>query len=106
MRQWVMFAVGAALVLAGGVMAFGVDAVADGKTVYTEKKCQMCHSIAGVGNKKNPLDGVGSKLKPDDIKKWIQAPKEMKADSKMKAYPDVTGKALEDLTAYMLSLKK
>ena len=105
MRHAVAIAVAATLFLALGGVAFGLDSVADGKKIYSEKKCQMCHSIEGVGNKKNPLDGVGSKLKPEEIVKWIHAPKEMKADSKMKAYPDITGKALEDLTAYMLSLK-
>jgi len=105
MRYAIMIAVTASLVVAGAGIGFGLDAVGDGKKLYAEKKCQMCHSIAGVGNKKNPLDGVGSKLKPEEIEKWIQSPKEMKADSKMKAYPEITGKALEDLTAYMLSVK-
>ena len=100
----IVLAVG--LILSCGASAFSLDAVADGKTVYEQKKCQLCHSIAGVGNKKSPLDGVGSKLKPEEIRKWIIAPKEMKADTRMKAYPEITGKALDDLMEYMLSLTK
>ena len=30
--------------------------------VYEQQKCSVCHSIEGKGNKKGPLDGVGSKL--------------------------------------------
>ena len=89
---------------AGGV--FAADAVEHGKEVYAAQKCAMCHSIAGKGNAKSPLDGVGSKLKADEIKKWVKTPKEMKADAKMKAYPHLADKDLEDLTAYLLTLKK
>ena len=77
----------------------------EGKAVYTAQKCQLCHSIAGVGNKKNPLDGVGKKLSAEDIKKWIVNPKGMKADTKMKAYPSLPAKDLDSLVAYIASLK-
>jgi len=86
--------------------AFAADAVEHGKEVFAAQKCSMCHSIAGKGNAKNVLDGVGAKLKADAIKKWIKTPKEMKADAKMKAYPNLADKDLEDLTAYLLTLKK
>jgi cytochrome c2 len=79
--------------------------IENGKKVYADQKCKLCHSIEGVGNKKSPLDGVGSKLSGDDIAKWIVSPKEMKPDSKMKAYTKLKEKDLEDLVAYMLSLK-
>jgi mono/diheme cytochrome c family protein len=80
-------------------------AVEAGKKVYAAQKCQVCHSIAGVGNKKNPLDGVGKKLSAEDIKKWIVNAKDMKADTKMKAYPNLPAKELDALVAYMASLK-
>ena len=79
--------------------------IENGKKVYADQKCKLCHSIDGVGNKKSPLDGVGSKLSGDDIAKWIVSPKEMKPDSKMKAYTKLEKKDLEDIVAYMLSLK-
>ena len=53
-----------------------------------------------------PLDGVGSKLSAADIKKWIVSPKEMKADTKMKAYPSLTAEDLDAMVAYLASLKK
>jgi cytochrome c1 len=66
----------------------------------------MCHSIAGAGNKKSPLDGIASKLSADDMKKWIKTPKAMKADTKMKPYPNIPEKDLDDLVAYLMTLKK
>jgi mono/diheme cytochrome c family protein len=83
-----------------------------GKQVYTAQKCQVCHSIAGVGNKKGALDGVGTKMKADEIQQWIVAAPEMAAKAKsdrkppMKAYPNLAKDDLDALVAYMASLKK
>ena len=79
--------------------------VENGKKVYAANKCKLCHSIDGVGNKKSPLDGVGGKLTVEDMKTWIVEPKKMLASTKMKAYPKLPEKDLEDLVAYMMSLK-
>lgn len=83
------------------------DAAMDkGKEVYSAQRCQMCHSIAGKGNPKTPLDDVGGKLRPEEIRKYIVSPKEVKADSKMKAFPDLKPEELDALVAYLSSLKK
>ena len=82
------------------------DAAGDhGREVYAAQKCAICHSIAGIGGKRPALDGVGSKLKAEDIKKWIQTPKEMKPGTTMKPYPNLPEKDVNDLTAYLLTLK-
>ena len=97
-----------AFVLAASVpaVAQGDPKVAKGKGVFAAQKCSMCHAIEGKGNKNMPLDGVGSKHTPDEIKKWIVSPKEMKADTKMKAYPSLTAEDLDALVSYLSSLKK
>lgn len=105
MRKAVFLTVSAALFLLVGVAAYSADAD-HGKQVYADSKCRLCHSIAGMGNGKIPLDGVDEKLKPDEIKKWIKVPQEMKADMKRKAYPTMSDKDLEYLTACLLTLKK
>jgi cytochrome c2 len=79
--------------------------IENGKKVYAAQKCKLCHSIDGVGNKKSPLDGVGSKLSVEDMTTWIVEPKKMLPETKMKAYPNLPEKDLEDLVAYMMSLK-
>ncbi len=104
MKKCVFVIVTVAMVLLVSVAAYSADAKA-GKEVYAKEKCAMCHSVAGVGGKMSKLDGVGAKLKADELKKWIKTPKEMKADAKMKAYPNIPEKELDDLVAYLLTLK-
>ena len=109
----------AGLVLGQGAAAMAQDAakIENGKKVYAEAKpmpCKACHAVAGAGNAKGPLDGVGSKLTADEIKAWLRTPKEMTAKAKaerkppMPAYPPekLSDEDLDALTAYLLSLKK
>ena len=51
--------------------------VAAGQKVYANQKCALCHSVAGKGNPKGALDGVGSRLGADDIRLWIADAKTM-----------------------------
>lgn len=96
----------AGLLLSSPALAQDEAGAAKGQEVYAAQKCSMCHSIEGKGNKNMPLDGVGSKLSADQIRKWIVSPKEMKADSKMKAYPSLAAADLDALVAYLSGLKK
>ena len=114
MRRIVTTFAAIAIALAFGAPAFAGDAamIEKGKEVYTAQKCKLCHSIAGKGNKKGPLDEVGSKLTPEDIKAWIVDAKGMtektKAERKpkMKNYDKLAAEELDALVAYMVSLKK
>jgi mono/diheme cytochrome c family protein len=105
------FAFTAAVLFMFAGAAFAQD-VAHGKQVFTDSKCGVCHSIAGQGNKKGPLDDVGSKLSTADIRQWITSAPEMaaktKADRKppMKAYPDLSKADVDALVAYLQTLKK
>lgn len=101
------FTLGAAPVLAAD------DAqIKRGAEVYTAQKCQMCHAIAGKGNKMNPLDGVGKKLSADDTRMWIVKPTEMTAKTKSTKKPPMPNKYgtlpaadVDALVAYLQSLK-
>jgi len=94
-----------ALILFSGAVIFSQSGAADmGKEVYSAQKCSLCHSIAGSGGGA-ALDGVGARLKPDEFKKRIRAPKEAKADSGMKAYPNLPEKDISNLIAYLQTLK-
>ena len=82
-----------------------------GIKVYAAQKCSICHSIAGAGNKKLPLDGVASKLTAAQIKEWIVSPVEAakKANSTIK--PPMKAMNLppadvDALVAYLTTLKK
>jgi mono/diheme cytochrome c family protein len=86
--------------------------VQKGESIYAAQKCAICHSIAGKGNQKGSLDGVGTKLSPDEIRMWIVNAPEMTAKTKaarkppMKAYASLSKDELAALVAYMQSLKK
>jgi mono/diheme cytochrome c family protein len=108
-----------ATVVAAAVVALGAPCLAQdatkverGKAVYTEQKCKMCHSIAGEGNAKGPLEGVGTKLSADEIKQWLVSPKEMTEKTKatrkppMKAFKDLPAADIEAVVAYLQTLKK
>ncbi len=103
----------AAVVIGGLVFTASLAAqdLARGEKVYAEQKCALCHSIGDKGNKKGPLDGVGSKLSKDEIRQWmVDAPgmtEKTKSARKpfMKSY-SLPKDDLDALVAYMTSLKK
>jgi mono/diheme cytochrome c family protein len=100
-----------ALCLGVAAAASAQDLKAKGAQVFTAQKCSLCHSIAGKGNAKGPLDDVGSKLSADEIRSWIVDAKGMTAKSKTTRKPEMKAYSLpkEDvdaLVAYLSSLKK
>jgi mono/diheme cytochrome c family protein len=87
------------------------DLKAKGEQVFTAQKCSLCHSIAGKGNAKGSLDGVGSKLSADEIRSWIVDAKAMTAKTKATRKPEMKAYSLpkddvDALVAYLSSLKK
>lgn len=99
----------ATFVLACATSATAQDHAA-GKKVFADSKCSMCHSIAGVGNKKFPLDEAG-KMKAEDIRAWLvdskaQAEKEgKKMAMPMKSFKALPAADLDALVAYLQTLK-
>ena len=101
----------------GAAQAPDAKAIDQGKKLYATYKCDKCHMISGRGSKKGPLDGVGSKLSPADIRKWLTTPAEMEAklekppkgtDSMANALKTkgIEPAEVEQLAAYMQSLVK
>jgi mono/diheme cytochrome c family protein len=112
-RRILPLAVVAVAIAAGPALA-GQDAelIKKGQGVYGAQKCQVCHAIAGTGNKTNALDGIGKKLSADEIRQWIVQPTEMTAKVKSTKKPPMPAKYsglpaadLDALVAYMVSLK-
>jgi mono/diheme cytochrome c family protein len=92
--------------------AFAQGSVERGMKVYAAQKCAMCHSLAGKGNVKGPLDEALSKLSNDEIRQWLVNPVEMRekahAERKpvMKSFSTLSKDDLDALVAYLSSLKK
>jgi len=107
MRRFVAVVV---LCLGVAATASAQDAKAKGEKVYADQKCSLCHSIAGKGNPKGSLDGVGAKLKADEIRAWITDAKGMTAKTKATRKPEMKQYTLpkddvDALVAYLSSLK-
>jgi len=86
------------------------DPVSKGKDVYTAQKCSVCHAIAGTGNKKGALDGVGAKLSAAEIRSWITDAPAMAAKAKAERKPPMKAATLamddlDALVAYLQTLK-
>jgi hypothetical protein len=88
-----------------------LDAKTEGEGVFAAQKCTMCHSVGAKGNKKGPLDEVGSKLSAAELREWIVDAPGMSVKAKatrkpvMKAYT-LPKDDLDDLVAYLVALKK
>jgi len=103
-----------AIVCAVPVLAFAQDpaAVGRGAKVFAAQKCSICHAVTGAGNTKGPLDDVGSRLSAADIRQWVtNAPvmaSKINAQRKpaMKAFVNISDSDLDDLVAYLQTLKK
>lgn len=68
--------------------------------------CIACHAMDGQGGQIGPaLDGIGSRRDAAYIKKWLEDPLQLKADSKMPKLP-LTPEQITELTAYLSLLKE
>lgn len=82
-----------------------------GQQVFAAQKCSMCHAIAGKGNAKGPLDGVGAKYSAADLKEWIVNAKGMtekvKATRKpaMRDFSALPAADVDALVTYLRTLK-
>jgi len=96
--------------LAGSATAQDAKA-AKGMQVYVDQKCALCHSIGDKGNKKGPLDDVGSRLSGDELRSWVVDAKGMTVKTKAARKPEMKNYTLakddlDALVAYMATLTK
>jgi mono/diheme cytochrome c family protein len=105
------------LIVAAGVLsaartASAQSAAEKGAVVFGAQKCALCHSLDGKGNAKGPLDGIGSKLKAEEIRQWLMTPVEMAAKANatrkppMKSFATLPKEDLDALVAFIASKKK
>ena len=105
--------IGFVVVLATSTAAAAQDkgVVAHGEKVYAAQKCSICHSIAGKGNAKGPLDNAG-RLSDEDLRQWMIAPRVMAEKTKstrkplMPEYTKLSKEDLDAVIAYLKTLKK
>lgn len=82
-----------------------------GRAVYEAEGCAGCHAIAGEGNPRLPLDGVGSRRDAAALRDWILATGTAEADlptrtARVKQKYSALSKDEQDaLITYMQSLR-
>jgi mono/diheme cytochrome c family protein len=104
--------IAAAVLVAAAVMPVAAqDLKAKGEKLFVDQKCTLCHSVAGKGNVKGPLDDVGSKDSAADIRAWITDANAMTAKTGATRKPAMKQFTLDKddvdaLVAYLTTLKK
>ena len=113
-RAWCVVAatVFAGLIAASAAASAGRGrGAATGDEGYPSQKCSACHSIDGKGNKKYPLDGVGSRLNEEEIRDWLLNPDAQQAKKggrplmRMPSYRSLPPEDVDALVGYVKSLK-
>lgn len=81
----------------------------DGEKLFTERGCRGCHAIKADERSISPrvpnLVGVGSKVTPDWLDRWIADPKSYNADTAMPKI-ELTDAERHNVVAYLLTLKR
>ncbi len=82
-----------------------------GRLVYQQQACARCHSIAGEGTGRNPLDGVGARRNAEELRDWIIGADNLegvlaeRAFEQKQAHKELPDDDLDALVIYMQSLR-
>lgn len=85
--------------------------VAAGKRVFDAQNCARCHSVAGVGSPRSPLDGVGATLGPVELLHYATGHAAIAEDlsprvlKEKQPYQSLSREDLDALVAYLQSLR-
>jgi cytochrome c len=100
------------IALASAVGQTPVPQIEAGRRLYVAEKCSVCHLVAGQGNKRYPLDGVGRRLTAVELRRWFTHTVEM--EDRLSKQPAIrmssrkyklSDPELDALVAYLQSLK-
>ncbi len=88
------------------------QSVAAGQQIYQQQSCVRCHSIAGKGNPRNPLDGVGARYSAEQIRYWITGADALQSVLPKRAfkikqiYKELSDEDINVLVVFMQSLRQ
>lgn len=87
------------------------ELVARGRALYEELACSRCHGLDGRGNPRSPLDGIGARRSPSEIRDWITAAGSVRdhlsrsAIRTKEGFADLPGDELRAVVEYLASLR-
>jgi mono/diheme cytochrome c family protein len=82
-----------------------------GRAVFEAQGCAMCHAVAGKGNPRSPLDGVGARHDAVALRDWTLATGSAESTLSTRAkvmkedYRELSPTELDALIAYLQSLR-
>jgi len=82
-----------------------------GRTVYEALGCGRCHAVEGAGNPRSPIDGVGARRTPAEIRAWVTASREVRGELSRsvvrakESFGELADEELEALVEYLSSLR-
>jgi cytochrome c5 len=83
---------------------------ARGRQVFQAHGCERCHSVAGVGSPRYPLDGIGGRRERDELYAWTVADEAVldslspSAARAKRRYVEMPQEEMEALLDYMSTL--
>lgn len=77
----------------------------EGRRVFEAARCGACHSVGETGNRRGSLDGVGSRLGREELRRWILEPRTIDPSVRKPSYDHLGGEELEALLDYLESLR-
>ncbi len=86
--------------------------ITKGQAVYDENGCARCHSVAGKGSPRSPLDGVGSRLSRAETHDWVTGAESVQEELSPRAvnakqrYTKLVEEQMAALLDYLGSLKE
>lgn len=86
------------------------ERLARGRAVLEANDCLRCHSIAGEGSPRSPLDGVGARVPRAELHDWVVASDAVRDDLSPRAvtakaaYLGLPAEDMEALLDYLASL--
>jgi mono/diheme cytochrome c family protein len=90
--------------------AASAEVMEAGRRLFAEQTCGRCHSIAGKGNPRTPLDGIAAGRSDEDIRHWIVGDEAVREEMSPRAfaakqrYASLSAEQLAALVAYLKSL--
>ena len=88
------------------------EQIARGREVFARQDCSGCHSVAGEGSPRSPLDGVGSRRDLGEMRAWVVADESVQEELPPRAvaakqrYAALPGTDMDALLSYLGSLRE
>lgn len=77
-----------------------------GWAVYQAERCSSCHSIAGQGSPRYPLDGVGDRLSAETLRYWVVDPQQADPTVRKRSFDHLPDDAVDDVVTLLQSFRE